>query len=177
MYRNDVDKKGSRSSLRERLNLMHLLRTSLMTTPTSKASGTSAAVTSSDMSYDESDTMQSITTDATSHASSELVVQVTPGNFVTAHRSRSAFNTISRLRRLGTDHSFAANGPVHEAEVHAQPDEPKDVELYELIPSEKEFGTLGNSRPPLRTGVNDLSITCLVGFQRFNKSTEVPVFI
>ena len=142
--RNEGDKKGSRSSLRERLNLMHLLRTSLLATPTSKTS----AVTSSDMSYDESDTMQSITTDATSHASSELVVQVTPGNFVTAHRSRNGgINTISRLRRLGTDHSFVVNGsePVHSVEVHAEPS--SDKELYELIPSEKEFGTLGNARP------------------------------
>ena len=90
-------------------------------------------------------------------------MQVTAGNFVTAHRSRSGVNTISRLRRLGTDHSFVVNNsdgsnsrsePV-QAEVHHEPSETeKDVELYELIPSEKEFGTLGNSRPLLRAGVS-----------------------
>lgn len=33
----------------------------------------------------------------------------------------------------------------------------RDSDLYELIPSEKEFGTLGNARPVLR-GVSHLSI-------------------
>lgn len=160
--RNDGEKSGSRSSLRQRLNLVHLLRTSLMTTPsTGKASG--SAVTS-DMSYDESDnTIQSITTDATSHASSELVVQVTAGNLVTATRTRSGamMNTISRLRRLGTDHTFVSGCPV-QADIHLPPTtisspaknsgpshqqiEPES-DLYELIPSEKEFGTLGTARP------------------------------
>lgn len=87
-----------------------------MTTPSTGSKGASAgsALTSSDMSYDESDTnTQSIsntTTDATSHASSELVVQVTAGNLVTATRTRSGamMNTISRLRRLGTDHTFVS---------------------------------------------------------------------
>ena len=130
-----------------------------MTTPsTGKASG--SAVTS-DMSYDESDnTIQSITTDATSHASSELVVQVTAGNLVTATRTRSGamMNTISRLWRLGTDHTFVSGCPV-QADIHPPPmmispqaknssqqGEPES-DLYELIPSEKEFGTLGTARP------------------------------
>ena len=90
-----------------------------MTTPSTGSKGASAgsALTSSDMSYDESDTnTQSInntTTDATSHASSELVVQVTAGNLVTATRTRSGamMNTISRLRRLGTDHTFVSGLP------------------------------------------------------------------
>ena len=115
--RDDGEKTGSRSSLRQRLNLVHLLRTSLMTTPSSKGASAGSALTSSDMSYDESDTnTQSInntTTDATSHASSELVVQVTAGNLVTATRTRSGamMNTISRLRRLGTDHTFVSGLP------------------------------------------------------------------
>ena len=155
------DKNGSRSSLRQRLNLVHLLRSSMLTTPTPSSS---AAKTSSDISYEEStslgDVTGSITLDrtSTSHASSELVVEVTSGHFVTATRPRSGalHNTISRLRRLGTDHTFnpltaeAAdgsdiNGHQVEAEIHHH-HPPTDV-LYELIPcSEKEFGTLGNAR-------------------------------
>ncbi|XP_057376794.1 serine-rich adhesin for platelets-like [Daphnia carinata] len=170
---NDGEKCGSRSSLRQRLNLVHLLRTSLMTTPStgSKAASAGSALTSSDMSYDESDTntqsMCNTTTDATSHASSELVVQVTAGNLVTATRTRSGamMNTISRLRRLGTDHTFVSAPTAIQVDVHAPPHcnanaaagDPKRVEsnardcdLYELIPSEKEFGTLGTARPAMR---------------------------
>ena len=149
---NETDKSGSRSSLRQRLNLVHLLRTT-MTTPATTASG---AVTSSELSYDESDqpgtANQSIATatDATSHASSELVVQVTSGHLVTATRTRSgAMNTISRLRRLGADHTFAS-GPAVQVEIHRQaeatPSNGHD-QHYELIPSEKEFGTLGPAKP------------------------------
>ena len=154
------DKHGSRSSLRQRLNLVHLLRSSMLTTPTPSSS---AAKTSSDISYEESTSIGDVTTGSitldrtsTSHASSELVVEVTSGHFVTATRTRSGalHNTISRLRRLGTDHTFNPlstdggdgagdnnSSPRQvEAEVH------HDV-LYELIPcSEKEFGTLGNAR-------------------------------
>lgn len=141
-----------------------------MTTPsTGKASG--SAVTSSDMSYDESDnTNQSNTTDATSHASSELVVQVTAGHLVTATRTRSGsmMNTISRLRRLGSDHTFVS-GPVVQADILPVPAiqrsgssteanggnrsvnvQRRDSDVYEFIPSEKEFGTLGTARPVSR---------------------------
>lgn len=189
--------------MRQRLNLVHLLRTSLMTTPsttTGGSKGAASAVTSSDMSYDESDTntpssIGNTTTDATSHASSELVVQVTAGNLVTATRTRSGamMNTISRLRRLGTDHTFVSGlttGPSNgkilkkkiqiqmiyignretaiQVDIHPPPScstvngpsassnsnriesNGGDSDLYELIPSEKEFGTLGNARPVLR---------------------------
>lgn len=68
-------------------------------------------------------------------------------------------NTISRLRRLGTDHTFiSGTGPAMQVQVHqSSEDDPAAAtdgatdQHYELIPSEREFGTLGNSKPILRT--------------------------
>ena len=40
--------------------------------------------------------------------------------------------------------------------VESNGDDGRDSDLYELIPSEKEFGTLGNARPVLR-GVSHFS--------------------
>ncbi len=65
-------------------------------------------------------------------------------------------NTISRLRRLGTDHTFISG--TMQVQVHqSSEDDPAAAtdgatdQHYELIPSEREFGTLGNSKPILRT--------------------------
>ena len=150
------------ASRNQKFNLINLLRASMVTTPTPSSK---ANVTSTDISYEES---TSITLDqtSTSHASSELVVQVSSAHFVTATRTRSGalHNTISRLRRLGTDHTFnpdVMNVNEQVVEIHQQTTPPGGDVLYELISSpgptaasggggqcsdEKDFGTLGNGR-------------------------------
>ena len=71
-------------------------------------------------------------------------------------------NTISRLRRLGTDHTFIS-GPNHhrdddddrhhQVEVHQSETTPVDERLYERMPGEKEFGTLAVLRTVIITSL------------------------
>lgn len=115
---------------------------------------------SSDMSY-EDDTLTPPETDATSHASSEMV----PAPAASATSQRNAGDTL-RPRRLGPDHTFIS-GPVqvgvqvHRGRGDADDADATDTESvpverdspYETIPSEKEFGTLGVVKPHLLRGV------------------------
>ena len=126
---------SSRCSLRHRLNLVHLLRGVGASTP----STSSKPASTTDMSYEEGDTVTQTETDATSHASSVDNVETL------------------RRRRLGVQHSFVttpmvvvgveihrdgtADGASGNASASPTPEPPASAasprrqQIYEVIPT------------------------------------------
>ena len=133
---------------------------------------------SSDLSYEDGDTLTQTETDAASHASSEL-----PPALPLLATTRRVGDTL-RPRRLGTDHTFCSGGQgvlvgvqVHctdpdstaaadsgagaadaaSSSTQSQRTDKQRDSIYEVIPSEKEFGTLGNARPAVLRNVSQKS--------------------